>query len=111
MDMTERFTIHTHKRERERKKKKDGPHKALADEICSRDPAPSGKQQLKHLDNLGLGHQQGSVFHSRCNCRCKEMEMKFHSQAKIPDICSFLKITEIRNSHKEDGITSKTSGK
>ena len=39
------------------------------------------------------------------------MEMKFHSQAKIPDICSSLKIIETRNSPKEDGITSKTSGK
>ena len=108
MDMTEQLTMHTQKSER---KKKRWPHKALADEIFSGAPDPSGKQQLKHLDNLGLGHQQGSVFHSCCNCRCKEMEMKFHSQAKIPDICSSLKIIETRNSPKEDGITSKTSGK
>ena len=39
--------MHTHKREREkreREREKRWPHKALADEICSRAPAPSGKQ-------------------------------------------------------------------
>lgn len=39
------------------------------------------------------------------------MEMKFHSQAKIQYACSSLKIIENENSPKEDGVTSKTSGK
>jgi hypothetical protein len=41
-------------------------------------------------------HELWSFSLSYCDCRCKEVEMKFHSQATIQYACFFLKITEIR---------------
>lgn len=103
------------KRETERQRpqrEESQPHKCHADDIGSRTAAPSEERQPKHLDDPSLGHQLGSVFSvSHGNRRCKEMEMKSHSQANIPHICSSLTIIEIRNSPKESGITYKTSGK
>lgn len=38
--------------------------KSSANEICSRNTGPSGNQQPKHLDNLGLEHQLSSGLFS-----------------------------------------------
>lgn len=40
------------------------PLKGSADEICSRNTAPSGKLEPQHLDNLGLEHQLSSGLFS-----------------------------------------------
>lgn len=42
---------------------------------------------------------------SCCNCRFKDMEMKFHSRTKIPHACSSPQIKEIGTSPTEHGIT------